>query len=100
MILKKIGQQYTFLVRLLAGGELDGRCDGCVRRHSLVNASCSMNQKQGRVYADCFYNFRTRQPIKGVWRQVEATFQKGTVGIEVWERIRDVAPTTTQGQIL
>lgn len=100
MLLSQEGEVHHFLVRVLAGGELEQRCDACIRRHSPVNPRCAMNLAITREYDNCFYDFRTRAPIKGVWRLVDSNWQNASVGLESWERVAPLAPTATQGQLV
>jgi len=91
------GDSVGFLVRRLENGEMLGRCDACVRRHSFSNLRCGMNQVGQRAYGNCFYDFRTRMPIPGVWQLVDSSWQRGSMGVETWQRTMPTAPTPTGG---
>ena len=86
----------TFLVRRLEGAEEARGCDACVRRHSPTNPRCSMNLAEKWRRDPCFYNFRTRQPILGHWRLIDASWRDSSVGVETWER-KHVRASTANG---
>ena len=100
MILETDGDTYSFLVRRLAGGEQDGGCDGCVRRHSFSNVKCAMNLSAHRRYERCFYDLVTRKPIPGVWKQTDSSWQNSNMGLETWRRIAPIASTPSKAQLL
>lgn len=100
MILGRVGDVYTCLVRRLEGGEREGRCDQCIRRHSFARVSCGMNHAAPRAYAPCLYDFKTRAPVPGRWASTVVTWQNSNVGIEEWRRLAPTANTPTRGLIV
>jgi len=79
-------RHYKCIVRVLSMDDQQFQCDGCERRHSVINVACSRNQNQTswarRLGA--IYDFKTRKLIATRPVKVDESWGPYNVGLETW----------------
>lgn len=75
------------IVRIPSDADLVGQCDGCEKRHSVINVACSRNQKRATwaTRPGAIYDFKTRTLLAARPVKLDETWGPFPIGIETWK---------------